>query len=37
MACSIAFVDDTDILRMSVANLLEQMQPQYKVYQSRSS
>ncbi|MFC4231493.1 response regulator transcription factor, partial [Parasediminibacterium paludis] len=29
----IAFVDDTVMLRISVSNLLGQMQPQYKVYQ----
>ena len=29
----IAFIDDTEILRISVANLIEQMQPHYKVYQ----
>jgi two-component system, NarL family, invasion response regulator UvrY len=29
----IAFIDDTDMLRISVSNLLGQMQPQYKVYQ----
>lgn len=33
MAFYIAFVDDTDILRITVANLLERLQPHYKVYQ----
>lgn len=32
MPFHIAFVDDTEMLRISVANLLRQMQPHYKVY-----
>jgi DNA-binding NarL/FixJ family response regulator len=33
MSFHIAFVDDTVMLRMSVSNLLGQMQPQYRAYQ----
>ncbi len=33
MTFRIAFVDDTDMLRITVANLLERLQPQFKVYQ----
>lgn len=33
MLFSIAFVDDTDMVRISVANMIETLNPQFKVYQ----